>query len=157
MPCRNVCLIFWTFTTTIIALSLALLFGFEKYEFENELFFQIENIINYKLIYSFKKSSLCNIVEVELDLGIWDGTKYGCYCEGMIYDYKCSKDLISQGCKSIPSHNPTNYKMINSNYICIKKSSLSSKDLLIGTEQIKENNNNCSQKFNKSCGIIGTI
>ena len=91
---------------------------------------EIEKTLNSKLIYSFKNKTICELDEEELVLGAWDRTKVGCYCAGSIYNYECSEELIKQDCKTIPSHKKINYTMINSNYICVKKSTLTYRDLL---------------------------
>ena len=131
-------------------------FTYEKYDDDfNEIIYQIEKTLNSKLIYSFKNKTLCDLDEDELVLGTWDGTKVGCYCAGSIYNYECTEDLIKQECKTIPAHKKINYTMINSNYICVKKSTLSYRELL-KTEQIIEKENNCPDNY-KSCGIIDTL
>ena len=136
--------------------SIVFIFQYEKFDIDNKLFSEIENNINNKLIYSFRRSIICDFDETKLIFGNWDGTEVGCYCEGMIYENECSEDLIKQGCKSIPAHNKVNYSMINSNYICIKSSSATYKHLLLETNQIIEKNQNCPNNY-KSCGQIDTL
>ena len=74
----------------------------------------------------------------------------------MITENECSEKLINQGCNTIPSCNPKNYTVINSHYICIKKSSFSYRDLLLKTNQIIDKGKDCQKNY-KSCGIIDTL
>ena len=127
-----------------------------KYNFETELFSEINKNINTKLIYSFRKDKLCHYDEEELVLGVWDGTIKGCSCDKLITENECSEKLINQGCNTIPSCNPKNYTVINSHYICIKKSSFSYSDLLLKTNQIIDKGKDCQKNY-KSCGIIDTL
>ena len=143
--------------TITFILEIIFAFIFVKYNFDNNsLISEIEHNLNAKLIYSLRESIICDIDEEELILGKWDGLKEGCFCKETIYDKRCSENLLNQGCKIIPSSNPINYLIINSNYICVKKSSFSYRDLLLNTNQIIEKNQDCP-KFFKSCGIIDTL
>ena len=152
----NKFIIYLIYIAIIFISSSIFIFTYQKYDDDlNEIIYQIEKTLNSKLIYSFKNKTLCDYDEDELVLGTWDGTKVGCSCAGSIYNYECSEELIKQGCKTIPSHKEINYAMINSNFICVKKSTLSYKDLL-KTEQIIEKSNNCPDNY-KSCGTIDTL
>ena len=150
------CILFFAYVFLIFIASIVFIFTYAKYDDDlNEITYQIEKVLNSKLIYSFKNKTLCDFDEEELVLGTWDGTKVGCHCAGAVYDYECSEELKKQNCITIPAFNKINYTRINSNYICIKKSKFSYKDLL-KTEQIVEKGKNCSIDY-KSCGLIDTI
>ena len=124
-------IIYLIYLVIIFILSIIFIFPYKKYDDDsNEIAYEIEKTLNSKLIYSFKNKTICELDEEELVLGAWDRTKVGCYCAGSIYNYECSEELIKQDCKTIPSHKKINYTMINSNYICIKKSTLTYRDLL---------------------------
>ena len=108
---------------TIFILEIIFLFAYVKYNFDNNLLLsEIENNLNGKLIYSLKTKMACDEDEEELVLSIWDGLKEGCFFKETINDEKCTKKLINQGCKIIPASNPIKYIIINSKYICVKKS-----------------------------------
>lgn len=149
------CLLLPVALTTFI-FSIVFIFQYKAFDIDNKLFSEIENNINNKLIYSFRRSIICDLDETKLVFGNWDGTKVGCHCEGMIYEGECAEDLIKQGCKSIPAHNKINYSMINSKYICTKSSSTTYKELLLKTNQIIEKNQICPNNY-KSCGQIDTL
>ena len=117
-----------------------------KYNFETELFSEINKNINTKF-YSFRKDKLCHYDEEELVLGVWDGTIKGCSCDKLITENECSAKLINQGCNTIPSCNPKNYTVINSHYICIKKSSFSYSNLLLKTNQIIDKGKDCQKNY----------
>lgn len=145
--------------TIIILCIIYFPFRYTKYNFdENKLLSEIEINLNSKLIYSLRKSIVCDRDEEKLILGKWDGLKEGCFCEDIIFDYKCSEELISQGCKIIPSYKEIDYQIINSNYLCVKKSALSYRDLILKhSEQIVAKDKDCPKNFNKFCGIIDTL
>ena len=152
----NSFLLYFIYLGIIFLLSIIFIFTYEKYgEDINDISYEIEKTLNTKIIYSIKNKTICDMDEEELVLGSWDGTKEGCYCEGVVYDYECSDKLVNQGCKIIPAHNKINYTIINSNYICIKRSKLSYRDLL-STNKIVEKSKNCSTDY-KFCGTIDTL
>lgn len=144
----------------ILALCIAFFpFYYTKYTFdENQILPEIENSLNSKFIYSLRESIVCDRDEEKLILGKWDGIKEGCFCENIIFDYKCTGELINQGCKIIPSYNSINYQIINSNYICVKQSTLSYRDLILKhSNQIVDKYKSCPKNFNRCCGIIDTL
>lgn len=142
---------------TIFILEIVFLFVYVKYNFDNNLLLsEIENNLNGKLIYSLKTKIACDADEEELVLGMWDGLKEGCFCKETIYDEKCTEKLINQRCKIIPASNPIKYLIINSKYICVKKSGPTYRDLLLKTNQIVKKDQSCPKLF-KSCGIIDTL
>lgn len=141
----------------LIVFEILFLFHYEKYDFENNLlFYEIENNLNGKLIYSLRESKICDIDEEALVLGTWDGIKEGCFCDINIFENKCPDSLINQGCKSIPTINPINYTIFKSNYICLKKSNYKYKDLILNSKQIVSKDKNCPNNY-KSCGEIDTL
>lgn len=155
-----ICIYFIPLCLTIAAFILIILFSFKyvEYDFDKDnIISDINNNLNERLIYSIRLSKSCNSDEEKLILGTWGGIKEGCYCNKIIMDEKCSETLIKQGCTIIPSSNPIDFLMINSNFICIKKSIFSYQDLLVNSEQIIENNENCPSEYNKTCGKIDTL
>ena len=143
------------FSVVIIILHIIFSFQYVKYDFENyQIFNEIQKNLDGRLIYSFRRSPFCNGDEEKLILGIWDGTREGCYCDNIL-DKTCSDTLLNEGCKTIPSNDPMEFMIINSNFICVKKSTLSYKDLLI-SDQVIEKDQNCPQNY-KSCGKIDTL
>lgn len=148
--------LYFLYLGIIFLLSIVFIFTYKLYEEDfEELLYEVEKNLNSKLIYSFKNKFLCDIDEEKLILGSWDGTKIGCFCFGTIFDYECSEELIEQGCKTIPAHNKINYTIINSNYICIKKSPFTYRDLF-KTDHIVDKNYDCPNNY-KYCGIIDTL
>ena len=142
-------------SVVIIILHIIFSFKYVKYDFENyQIFNEIQKNLDGRLIYSFRRSPFCNGDEEKLILGIWDGTREGCYCDNIL-DKTCSDTLLNEGCKTIPSNDPMEFMIINSNFICVKKSTLSYKDLLI-SDQVIEKDQNCPQNY-KSCGKIDTL
>lgn len=116
----------------LIIINFLLILSFKGfiYDIKNNY---LENIleeikINFdsKLIYSFRLSTDCFPDEEPLILGKWEG-----------------KNL------------EINYTLINTSYICIKKSKSSYKDLL-ENNQIKAKYENCPIDY-KSCGIVDTL
>ena len=155
-----ICVFFIPVCQSIAAFILIVFLSFKyvDYDFDKDnVISDISNNLNERLIYSIRLSKSCNSDEEKLILGTWDGIQEGCYCNKIILNEKCSETLIKQGCIIIPSSNPIDYLMINSNFICIKKSIFSYKDLLVNSEQIVEKNENCSSEYNKNCGKIDTL
>jgi len=153
---KNSFLLYFIYLGIIFLSSIIFIFTYKKYDEDiNDISYEIEKTLNTKIIYSIKNKTICDVDEEELVLGSWDGTKEGCFCEGVVYDYECSDKLVNQGCKIIPAHNKINYTIINSNYICIKRSKLSYRDLL-STNKIVEKSKNCPINY-KFCGTIDTL
>jgi len=98
---------------TIVILSIILAFKGYKYDVEKNylenLFAEINNNFNQKLIYSFRLNNTCSSDEEWLILGKWEG-----------------------------KHLEINYTFIESNYICVKKSEKSYKGLLQNNQIIKK-------------------
>lgn len=148
--------LYFLYLGIIFILSFIFIFNYKIYEEDfEELLYEVEKNLNSKLIYSFKSKPLCDFDEEKLILGSWDGTKIGCFCFGTIFDYECSAELIEQGCKTIPAHNKINYTMINSKYICIKKSPFTYRDLF-KTGHIVDKNYDCPNNY-KYCGIVDIL
>lgn len=131
-------------------------FKYEKYTLdENGIFLEIKNSLNGKLIYSFELKSNCSAGEEILSLGKWDGTKEGCKCYNKIKEGECTDDDKDDKCKDIDSIPPKEYKIINSNYVCVKKSEKTYKQLM-ESKQIFPKGSECKNDY-KSCGIIDTL
>ena len=116
---------------------------------------EIKNSLNGKLIYSFELKSNCSSEEEILSLGKWDGTEKGCKCNNEIKEGECTKTDKDNKCKNIDSIPPKEYKIINSNYVCVKKSEKTYKQLM-ESKQIFPKGSECKNDY-KSCGIIDTL
>ena len=132
-------------------------FKYSEYDFEgNSLLKEIINNLNGKLIYSLLEKKECSADEKILTpLGIWGGSNPGCYCPQSTYLHKCSDDESKQGCKNIPSYPSKKYEKINGNYLCIKQSKESYKDLLENNKIISKNSL-CPKDY-VECGVVDTL
>ena len=132
-------------------------FKYSEYDFEsNSLLKEIKNNLNGKLIYSLLEKKECSADEKILSpLGIWSGSKSGCYCPQSTYLHKCSDDEYKQGCINIPSYPSKKYEKINGNYLCIKQSKESYKDLL-SSNKIISKNSLCPTNY-VECGVVDTL
>ena len=131
-------------------------FDFE-YDFENSIAFEIDQIMDSRLIYSFIPKNKCEEGEEALLFGKWKGLKPGCKCliTG-INKGKCSREQRKFSfCKDIPSVPSKYFQRINSKKICVKRTKQTYKELLLNN-QIIENNEKCKEGF-KCCGIVDTL
>ena len=69
--------------------------------------------------------------------------------------HKCSKSELDQGCISIPSYLSKKNEIINGNYLCVKRSQESYKDLL-ESNKIVSKNSKCPENY-VNCGIVDTF
>ena len=126
-----------------------------KYDLENNIIInEIEKNLNGKLIYSIAIRKECKSDEEELILGQFDAIKESCNCYGNISYNSCSK-INREDCISINPIPSKEYKIINSKYICVKKSYKSYLDLLKHKDIISKSEK-CPINY-KSCGIIDTF
>ena len=124
------------------------------YDFENSVAYEIEQVLNGKLIYSFKPKKKCDSNEEVLSLGKWKGLKAGCRCPIVgIREGKCKKNEIF--CKDIPAVPAKYYQKFDSNKICVKRTKETYKEYLLN-KQIIEKNETCLQGY-KCCGVIDTL
>ena len=131
-------------------------FKYKKYLLDNDgIFLEIKNSFEGKLIYSFELKPNCSSEEEILPLGKWDGFKEGCKCKNKIKDKACSNDDLGNNCKVIKAKKPRIYTKIKSNYICVKKSNITYKDLM-KSNQILPKDKECPKNYIK-CGIIDTL
>ena len=131
-------------------------FKYKKYLLDNDgIFLEIKKSFEGKLIYSFELKPNCSSEEEILPLGKWDGFKEGCKCKNKIKDKACSNDDLGNNCKVIKAKKPRIYTKINSNYICVKKSNITYKDLM-KSNQILPKDKECPKNYIK-CGIIDTL
>ena len=148
--------LYFIYQLIIFLLMVIFIFTYKNYDEDiNDIAYEIEKTLNIKLINSIKNKTICDLDEEELILGSWDGTSVGCYCKGVVYDYECSDKLVNQGCKIIPSHKKIDYKIINSNYLCVKRSKISYRYLL-RSNQLVGKSDVCPTNY-KFCGIIDTL
>ena len=119
---------------------------------ENDIFLEIKNSLEGKLIYSFKLKPNCSSEEEILTLDVGFGFKKGCKCNDNIKKGICSKDDIKNKCENTAE---IEYNKINSNYICVKKSKNTYKDLM-KSNQILHKDSKCPNNF-RLCGIIDTL
>ena len=125
---------------------------------ENKIIIEIKKNIESQLIYSFNiNSTSCQPGEESLVLGESGGTYEGCEINGEIKNETCPKNKKKsiRIYKTISPTNPIPFLKINSNYICVKKSKETYRELL-KSNRIIAPNNECQSGF-KSCGIIDTL
>ena len=139
-----------------VILNIVFSFKYAKYKLdENGIFLEIMNSLKGKLIYSFELKPYCSSEEEILSLGKWDGLNEGCNCKGKIQSKVCTEYDINNKCQKIQSLRPIEYKKINSNYICIRKSNSTYIDLM-KAKQILPKDSICPDNL-KLCGIIDTL
>ena len=148
-------LILWgIFAILYLILNIIFSFKFAEYKLEDRaILLEIKNSLEGKLIYSFELKPNCSSEEEQLSLGKVDGFDKGCKCNNAIKKDLCSENDIKIGCENM--NYSIEFKTINSNYICIKKSNKSYKDLM-KSKQILPKGSNCPINF-ILCGIIDTL
>ena len=126
-----------------------------KYDFENKTFLDvIEENLNGKLIYSFRKSPTCELNEEPLILDKFKAV-VSCKCKEDTFTRKCTEQEINDECKESFLIESKDYIKINSEYICVTKSDKNYLSLLQG-DNIKSKNEECLQDY-KLCGIVDTL
>ena len=158
----------WIFTKIIMILGCIFIFFLNisnvvfsyffyfKYDYDNNFIIsEIDNSINGKLIESIEFRKVCKGLEEKIILGIWDGTKEGCDCRGIVYKGICSDKQTSNGCIPLYSNPPISYTYINSNNICAKMSELNYKEL-IKKKKVISKEEICPKDY-KSCGILDSF
>ena len=145
------------FMVVLFIANIIFSFKYSEYDFDNnEILSEIFNSLNGKLIYSLSIKSECSDDEEILTLGKWEGTTSGCICSKYeIYKYYCSDTKRRQGCNDIDSIPPKKFEIINSNYICLKKSKETYKELL-DSKLIISKDSLCPTNYT-TCGIIDTL
>ena len=154
------CFLFLGVFVTYILIGLNGLFSFLKLlkedDIDNFILDLIDDNLNNKLINSISFRQFCIDDEEKLNLGIWDGTIDGCDCEGNIFKGKCSPEKIENGCKHLFANDPINYSIFNSMSICVKRTKLNYGEYL-KSNQVISNKKECTNTYNKYCGIIDTL
>lgn len=121
----------------------------------NLLLFEIQNSFNGSLIQSLSLKPSCDGDETKVILGVWDGTKEGCECNGIIYQQSCSDKQIENNCILLYENPPLNYTVFNSSFLCAKRMKIKYKELL-KTNKIISSEETCPQNY-KLCGVLDTL
>lgn len=126
-----------------------------SYDLENSKIIQeIEENLRAKLIYSFRNSTVCSSNEEELIIDKFDTIPEFCSCYGTFMAFgKCEGNYAN--CQTITGINSKDYLIINSQYICVRKSDKSYLDYLNNNEIIPKDKE-CPTNY-KSCGIVDTL
>ena len=138
----------------IVNVVFAFYFSF-KYNFENKrILDEIEENLNGALIYSFRISHYCELYEKKLVIDKFKGIKI-CNCQGTKFIRRCTEQEIIDECKDIFLIEPKEYTKINSQYICVTKSSKTYLNLLKDNNIISKDKG-CPNNY-KLCGTIDTL
>lgn len=130
-------------------------FVYSEYSFDNNKFIsELEYTFKATLITEFSIKPNCSKDEEILTLGKWEGSVEGCDCDNIKTKGSCSEDQKKKNCQTIPSKEPQEYKRINGNYICVKRSNDKYVDL-VKNNQIIDINAQCPEGY-ITCGIIDT-
>ena len=107
----------------IIVLNAIYSYNDFTYDFENSIAYEIEQILNGKLIYSFIPKKYCDKNEEILKLGKWKGLKAGCMCpvKGLVSRKCFSKEKTKFLCKDIPEVSYQYYENFDSKKISVKR------------------------------------
>ena len=126
-----------------------------SYNLENNFIVnEIEETLNGKLIFSFSNSIECTSNEEKLIIDKFESIPEFCSClGGFMKAEECKEN--TDVCKTIDEIPSNNYKMINSQYICVVKSDKKYIDLLKNDNLISKDKE-CPENYN-FCGIIDTL
>ena len=128
-----------------------------EYDFENSIAYEINQVLNGRLINSFSYKHKCDQGEENLILGKWKGLKEACECPiiGTRFQKCTYKQKLFAFCEDKPEVQPEYYYKFDTKKICVKRTKQTYKEFLLN-KQIIGNNERCKEGY-KCCGIVDTL